>query len=459
MTQSSSLTGQRRRRPLPSAPGHPVAPGADLIHAGELSGPVPGLVRFAVVVATLSSFATALQTNVDTPIGGFTVRPEQLCTVALVVAVAASPIRDRLFREAAKLPAMLFAAFVGWNVLVSVFFAPLFARSLSILGWLLLDYFLFICISGLPELRRVILRTGFIVTAVSAVLAILTYLTWLATGRHLGMVPSEVPGEYSVRLLALEPNILAALFILWGLLALFVARRATRFRVPLRLTAFLAFAASFVTDTRAATLALIAGLLLYVVTMPALHRVAAAVWAFLAAAVVFTFSFPALSGVDRFLADSSLVDFGTGTGSYRVDTWRIALDDLDLGAWLFGLGTNSFGQRHLERTLQDGTPGYLGNLPLQVLYDSGIVGVLLLAGVVAAILVRVNRRRLDLAAALLVAFLITATATSSLWFSFVWIFASLGCMPPAIAAAHEQPASPTRPLRPTLLRGRGIHQW
>jgi O-antigen ligase len=436
---ATMTTSAIRARPHPPPPGTPP-PGR---HRADETSPragvtstarFPRLVVLAAIVCTLASFVSRVEFRVEPvglslPLSGFTLRPEHLCTALLLVAVAATPVRGRLFEQATRLPAMLLAGFIGWNVLTSVFFAPHFARSLTILGWLLLDYCLFVALSGLPEVRWAVLTTGFLVTAGSAIVSILTYLAWVRTGQHFGMTTTEVPGQYVVRLAATEPNILGTLFVLWGLLALFVARQSARFRWLLRLTAVLALTASFTTGTRAAIVALLAGLTIYLLTLPVLRRVAVAVSAVLAAAAVFAVGFPELSGIDRFLGTSSLVDFRTGTGASRVDTWRVAHGDLNPLGWLLGLGTNSFGQRHLEPTLHDGTPRYIGDLPLQVLYDGGIVAVLLLAGVVAALVVRNGRRRLDLVAALLVAFLIAATATSSLWFSLVWIFASLWAMP------------------------------
>jgi hypothetical protein len=43
----------------------------------------------------------------------------------------------------------------------------------------------------------------------------------------------------------------------------------------------------------------------------------------------------------------------------------------------FGLGTNSYGQRHFERTISGPKPAFVGNWFVRILYDSGIVGLLL----------------------------------------------------------------------------------
>ena len=109
-----------------------------------------------------------------------------------------------------------------------------------------------------------------------------------------------------------------------------------------------------------------------------------------------------------------------------------------------GLGTNSFGQRHLEPTLPSKpTPAYLANLPLSVLYDSGIVGFLLLAGVLVTSLPRGRRSRAR-ALGLFAVFLVASLATSSLWFATTWIFLARGAYLRRQLGTSAQVASPIR---------------
>jgi hypothetical protein len=75
------------------------------------------------------------------------------------------------------------------------------------------------------------------------------------------------------------------------------------------------------------------------------------------------------------LRGSQIVDLQSGSGATRSAEWRIALDDVK-GSPLLGLGTNSYGQRHLGLRVDE--PGYLGNLYIRTLYDSGVVGLALL---------------------------------------------------------------------------------
>jgi len=76
----------------------------------------------------------------------------------------------------------------------------------------------------------------------------------------------------------------------------------------------------------------------------------------------------------------------SSTAVDRFSEWRIALDQFKLSP-IFGLGTNSYGQRNLPphvsqnaaATSPTGTKqAYLGNLYIRTLYDSGLTGLLLL---------------------------------------------------------------------------------
>jgi hypothetical protein len=118
---------------------------------------------------------------------------------------------------------------------------------------------------------------------------------------------------------------------------------------------------------------------------------------------------------------STLLDFRSGTGQYRATVAAIAIGDLHGLAWVTGLGTNSFGQRHLDPSLVDKpTPGYLGILPLQVVYDSGLVGAVLL-GTAVLTLIPKNPRRAARSVGVLVVYVACGSATSPLWFGFTWI--------------------------------------
>ena len=89
----------------------------------------------------------------------------------------------------------------------------------------------------------------------------------------------------------------------------------------------------------------------------------------------------------------------SGSVRQRGGETLIALDDLGRSP-ILGLGSGSFGERHIDYSLDPPGPGYLGNLYLRTLYDTGAVGLLLLMVFLVRILwpsPRLYRSRADLA--------------------------------------------------------------
>jgi len=66
----------------------------------------------------------------------------------------------------------------------------------------------------------------------------------------------------------------------------------------------------------------------------------------------------------------------SSTGARRLVEWKTSLAEVRSSLW-FGLGTNSYGQRHFERTISGPKPAFVGNWFVRILYDSGIVGLFL----------------------------------------------------------------------------------
>lgn len=74
---------------------------------------------------------------------------------------------------------------------------------------------------------------------------------------------------------------------------------------------------------------------------------------------------------------AKLLNVTSGTGANRLTVAEIALKDWKREPVL-GLGTNSYGQRHTILIGKAGSPGYIANLYVRTLYDSGIIGLGLL---------------------------------------------------------------------------------
>ncbi|BCW72566.1 hypothetical protein NicSoilB8_36100 [Arthrobacter sp. NicSoilB8] len=121
-------------------------------------------------------------------------------------------------------------------------------------------------------------------------------------------------------------------------------------------------------------------------------------------------------------------DIDEGTGGLRNRVGNVAIAEW----WssperMIGLGWNSFGQRHIDETQAAlSLPGYIGNLPIQILYDSGIVGGCLVVLSVLAIAVALWRvRRFDGLAVFLLPYILFSIATMVLWLLETWIFVGL----------------------------------
>jgi O-antigen ligase len=71
------------------------------------------------------------------------------------------------------------------------------------------------------------------------------------------------------------------------------------------------------------------------------------------------------------------LEFETGTGGRRTREWQAALIEAQ-AAPVFGLGANSYGQRHVERTLHGNIPSFLGNWAIRTLHDGGVIGFVML---------------------------------------------------------------------------------
>ena len=366
-----------------------------------------------------------------------------VCAVALVVhgrgAALVSVARDRTL--------VLLGAFVAWNGVASAVQAVEPGQSLLIVGWLALDWLMVVVLAGSTDEPGLLVRPALVSCGVAAGLAIAMWASAHLLGTGFGISAESVTGAPSLHGLSHEPNILAATLALW----LFVAFTSPRYRQSRRSGVFVAVCALGVvlTLTRAAVVGLVGGVVVWALVRGRSARRAAA-RAAAGFALVLAVLWLAAPGIAAPIVEkgSQLLNFGSQTGQVRLDQWRQALDDLEGTDWLIGLGSNSFGQRHLEPTLPESpTPAYLGNLPLQVLYDSGVVGLVLLGATLVSVLTWARLRE-GRAAGLLTVYVLCAAATSPFWFGTTWLLLAVAlvdrrrisaepgtAVPPAAASA------------------------
>lgn len=120
---------------------------------------------------------------------------------------------------------------------------------------------------------------------------------------------------------------------------------------------------------------------------------------------------------------NKLGDFSVegGTVGFRMKVIEMALDDLHgVNLW-FGNGTNTFGLTHIQPDTPGNVSGHIIILPVQVLYDGGIVGLGLLIALFVTAFACTPAPRKPVAAGLLAAFLVSATMTSFFWFAITWL--------------------------------------
>jgi hypothetical protein len=419
-----------------------------------------GRTRLITLTLITAVVASSFLGRYDADVMGFRVRVEQVVPLALVCWMLVHPALRGPFARALRHPVpLIYAGFVLWNVLTTLAFSPSLAWSASILIWLTIDLLLLVSLMALADGAALGERLGRLSVAPWALVGFAAYaIANLTRGQVAPGTDFDYLYEvYVARATAIEANIYASILIFWTLLA--VTRRGIRrwetaaiaVSVPLGLVA---------SQTRTAVFSLALGLGVFAVYTLLSHRsswrerlVRVLPAAVLVGTLIVTYGVVAALGgtqpADRSLPPSASatmpgastspaptrepdptnpeqqnkigdVDFEGGTIAFRLEVASLAAEDMTgIHLWL-GNGTNTFGLRHE----QPGTPGISGHiimLPVQVLYDGGIVGLVLLIALFAAVFVYVPRPRKPVATGLLASYLLSATLTSMFWFAITWI--------------------------------------
>jgi O-antigen ligase len=378
-------------------------------------------------------FLAMLANGVALELGPATVRVELLALALLALAAVLDGRGTR--PPPARAGAVAMAGLAAWwaaSFLSSVLVAPEPVRSLFMLLNLTAGVAAYLLVLRLAPHHAALVRTGtWILGAVCAVSLIL--LVALPPETTPLVASSQGGGLPRVRGLALEPNLMGGLCAGW--LAVMVHRR--RQLSPRHLVLAVPVVVALVlTNTRAAWVALAVVLAFWALTRHGrVLRSPPALLVYGLGAGLLLARWGELRAEPGSLVwkVENLLNFEIGTGSYRVDTWRLALADLDAAdAWLFGLGVNSYAQRH-PVDITGVTEGYVGNLWIAWLYDSGIVGVLGFAVLLLALWAR-SADRLG-ALPVFLAVVLTSTSTNGFWMTFPWVFL-------ALAATSARPAVP-----------------
>jgi hypothetical protein len=394
-------------------------------------------IRRLLLVLIVTTFVTRFRIVV----GGFHFMPEH---VVLLVALVSLAISTRINRVATVLRSptvLLLGLFIAWATAMSFLRAPERTASLAIAGWLALDWLILVLALAAIDDTETIERVGSMAAVAAAIVAIALWVLSSAGMIAFGTQQETLTGAPAAYGLSFEANILASTLAIWLFLIL-TGARSTRFRV----TAFGLLGTALVLSlTRAAIIGLLLGLAVWAVLegKVALRRTFRSLT--VAAVTIAALSLFAPSVISPFTTKLAAAGaFNSGTGQLRVETWTKALGDIHGSTnALVGLGLNTFGQRHIDPTAPElDRAYYLGNLPLEIFYDTGLVGILLLAGAVASMR-PLRRKRPGRAVGLIIIFLVCSIATSTFWFGSTWLLIAM-----ALGTRRARQPAPSRADRP-----------
>jgi hypothetical protein len=376
-------------------------------------------VRRLLAVLIVATFVTRFRIVV----GGFHFMPEHVVLAAALLSLALSSRLGRVYSVLRSPTIMLLGLFIAWATAVSFLQAPDRTASLAIAGWLALDWLILVFALAAVDDATTLERVGSAAAVGAAITAIVLWVLSSAGLIAFGTQQETLTGAPAAYGLSYEANILASTLAIWLFLIL-TGSRSTRFRgVALCLLG----TALVLSLTRAAIIGLLLGLAVWAVLEGKVARrqvLRGLLAAVVAIAALSVFAPRVISPLSTKLAAAASIN--SGTGQLRVESWKDALGDIHgSGDAILGLGLNSFGQRHLDPTAPElDRSYYLGNMPLEIFYDTGLVGVLLLAAALATMR-PFRRKRPGRAAGVIVIFIVCSISTSSFWFGSTWLLIAI----------------------------------
>jgi hypothetical protein len=386
--------------------------------------------RLLLTMLVAATFVTRFRIAV----AGFHFLPEHFAAACLLLRLTLDGKSGAIRRVLRDRTVLLLAVFIVWEAIVSLLQAPNPAKSLPIVGWLALDWVLLIAVLATwqDSARLERLTARFNVTL--AMIAVLLWLAYVAAGSALGTQGGYAGGGRAVFAVSWEANVLASTVAVWGFVGL-SSRDASVQRLA-RIGAPLAIAAIAVSFTRSAVIGLALALIVWTASGDRLAarkavRLAAVT---LGAVVILGFVHQVATPVEKRF--TKLLALNSGSAAFRLESVRTASTDLSGINAIVGRGAESFGQLHSDPT-RPGQPAYIGELPLQIVYDSGLIGFALLAAAVAT-LRPFARKHTGRALGVITVYLVAATATSPFWFGWTWVLISLAIMTRPTTAKESQ---------------------
>ena len=396
------------------------------------------------VGVTVLLVVTSLIDRDTFPVHGVNIRPEQIAGLLALLVFAALKLRSSrdLVRQ---MPDRIEVALLIWFAVAlvsSLLAAPNRSDSLKVLALLMLSSLaLFLprrLVTDRHEELHQVVRWTLLALAIESGYAFAAYVLHLV-GLDISVSLNSASGHLNAYGTLWEPNVLGAVAGAGALAWVFLGTRHFKqawVGVALCLTACVA---SF---ARAAWIAVIIVIVLAVAT-PIRRRIdlrtlgLGGLVATLSAAWIFV-----SDSFGHYTLGTAGVSSSVGNSTDllgRFYQFAPALSDLRHRPILGG-GVNSFGQRHILA----GLPEHLGNLELLIVNDTGLLGLLVFAVFVAAIVVTARRRRSDVTvlgfAGMTLVIAITNQATETLELMITWLI--LGLLLAAFDAASATVSSP-----------------
>lgn len=387
-------------------------------------------IYFAIFVLTKPSrlaillVAGMFVTRLDVDLGGLNFRPETLAGLLAGVALLSPKRTGRSLPVPTVVSIGVVLLWLLLGGMSSVISSPDLSKSLSVLIWCLLSVVSAVWIARNPDQWKRMIRIGALLALTCSALAVLFWAAASAGLSAIGVQVDPTYGGYASYVASIEANVLAGLLCLWGIVAAWNPLGAVNRGVQ-RCLVMAAPIAILTTHTRAALVALILGLCVVFIC-----RRSSRVLVLGAGLIggVASVSLLLAGGDSGFAKFGNLFDTTGGTGGLRLQLNTLAFEEWkNSDSTLLGLGWNSFGQRHVDPTRPFlNLPAYIGNLPLQLVYDGGLLA-LAAVGLAAFIVVIVllTRKRGGLVLALAVPYLLFSLSTSVLWLFETWFWVGL----------------------------------
>lgn len=350
-----------------------------------------------------------LATGTSVAAGSLALRPEILANLA---AFGVGIFQSRRVDSRLAPALWILGAWLTWCAAVSIAFSPEVGTSISLLVWYAISISLILSLPRLFDHQFV--KAATLVVTGHALFA-LTYWTISQWGGGDLFVQRDTGGSNARAMgIALEPNILASTSGMWLAVMYYHRRIFTKWWIISLPIIGLVIVCTLTRTTIVAVLLALA----YIIMRHARQVIVPAAYIAISVGTMVLWLGSPLSADSR---TSNLVgtpNFASGTGAFRLRSWKIAFNELgEHYNLIHGFGTVSFQQRHWE--VRSNELDYLSNFWISLMYDGGLIGFLLFLIAVYGMFARIGFIS-DLVPFLVIS-LLTLSLTNTAWLGFTWL--------------------------------------